>query len=83
MMRYLPSLILLGVAGMTRAQEADPPLKRAKVGDYVVFRMTGPLTGTMRQDVVAVSDKDVTVKTVSTLNGMTLPVEISEGDRAK
>ena len=39
--------------------------------------MIGPVTGTMRQEVVAVSEKDVTVKTnvSTTLNGMTLPAD--------
>ena len=73
---FFSSLILLNVAGLTLAQDADLPLKRAKVGDYVVFKMTGPITGSMRQEVIAVSDKDVTVKTISTLNGMTLPAEV-------
>ncbi len=76
MRRYVFSLVLLGIAGMTWAQDADLPLKRAKIGDYVVFKMTGPVTGTMRQEVVAVSEKDVTVKTITTLNGMTLPADV-------
>ena len=76
MKRFVSCLVLLNVAGLTLAQDADLPLKRAKVGDYVVFKMTGPVTGSMRQEVVAVSDKDVTVKTVTTLKGMTLPTEV-------
>jgi hypothetical protein len=75
MMRYVFSVVLLSVAGLAWAQDADPPLKTAKVGDYVVFKMTGPVTGSMRQEVVAVSEKEVTVKTVTTINGMTLPAD--------
>ena len=76
MMRYLCSLVLLSVAGLTLAQDADVSLKRAKVGDYVVYKMTGPVAGSMRQEVVAVSEKEVTVKTVTTINGMTLPADV-------
>jgi hypothetical protein len=75
MTRCAFSVILLSVAGLTWAQDADPPLKKAKIGDYVVFKMSGPVTGSMRQEVVAVSEKDVTVKTITTLNGMTLPAD--------
>jgi hypothetical protein len=76
MKRYLSSLVLLSAAGTTWAEEPDVPLKRAKVGDYVVFKMTGSVAGSMRQEVVAVSEKEVTVKTVSTINGTTLPAEV-------
>jgi hypothetical protein len=71
----LSLLLLLVVAGYAMAQEVDAPLKKAKVGDYVVFKMSGPVPGTMRQEVTAVSDKEVTIKTTSTINGMALPAE--------
>jgi hypothetical protein len=76
MKRFFSAALLIGVAGWAFAQEAELPLKRAKVGDYVVYKMTGSAAGTMRQEVVAVSDKDVTVKTVSTIAGMTLPADV-------
>jgi hypothetical protein len=75
MRRYVPFLVLLSLAGLTWAEDADVPLKRAKVGDYVVFKMSGPASGSMRQEVVAVSEKDVTIKTITTINGMTLPAD--------
>jgi hypothetical protein len=53
------------------AQDADQPLKRAKVGDYVVHKMSGVgVTGTMKQEVTAVTDKEVTIRFTTTINGM-------------
>ena len=64
--------LFLAVTVVVWAQEADQPLKRAKVGDYVIFKMEGPVKGTMKQEVTAVSEKEVTVKTITTINGMEL-----------
>jgi hypothetical protein len=75
MRRFVFSLVLLNIAGLTWSHDADPPLKSAKVGDYVVYKMAGSATGSMRQEVVAVSEKEVTVKTVTTVNGITLPAD--------
>ena len=64
------SCVLL-VAGFTGAQESGPmPLERAKVGDYVVFKMIGSVPGTITQEVVAVTDKDVTIRFTSVFNGL-------------
>ena len=61
-------LMLTGIAG---AQEGDQqPLERAKVGDYVVFKMIGSVPGTITQEVVAVTDKDVTIRFTSVFNGL-------------
>jgi hypothetical protein len=76
MKRFVSSLVLFSVAGLALAQEADVPLKRAKVGDYIVYKMIGSVLGTMRQEVLAVTDKDVTIKSVTTINGMTLPADV-------
>ena len=81
MTKLLPVVLCLGLfsVGHVFAQEANDakppaPLSRAKVGDYVVFKLVGPqVQGTMRQEVVAVTDKNVTIKTTSTTNGFTLP----------
>ena len=62
------------VTAVTAAEETKQPLRKAKVGDYVVFKLSGVgVQGTMRQEVVAVTDKQVTIKTTSTTNGFTLP----------
>jgi len=73
--RWLISLFLF-VAGtlFVSAQEAEQPLKRAKVGDYAVFKTTGAgVTGTSKQEVIAVTEKEVTIRFTSTINGMELP----------
>jgi len=75
MKRIFAALVLLCVAGVTQAQDGDVPLKRAKVGDYAVYKMSGPATGSMRQEVTAVSDKEVTIKSTTTINGMELPAD--------
>ena len=58
---------LLGSQGPRRT--AAFWLKKAKVGDYVVFKMIGSV-GTMTQEVVAVTDKDVTIRFTSIFNGL-------------
>ena len=66
--------LVLVVAGHASAQEAKEPLRKAKVGDYVVFKLNGPgVQGTMRQEVTAVTAKNVTIKTTSTTSGFALP----------
>jgi hypothetical protein len=66
--------LVMVVAAYASAQDVKQPLRNAKVGDYVVFKLSSPqVQGTMRQEVVAVTDKNVTIKTTSTTNGFTLP----------
>ena len=70
------AFFLVGNVSAQEVKDAKPPapLSRAKVGDYVVFKLVGPqVQGTMRQEVVGVTDKNVTIKTTSTTNGFTLP----------
>jgi hypothetical protein len=70
--------------GFAAAQEADLPLKRAKVGDYVVFKTESPgVKMTSRQEVTEVTEKTVTIKTVTTVNGMELPVDVKTEDLTK
>jgi hypothetical protein len=62
---------VLLIAGFTGAQEDGRlPLEKAKVGDYVVFKMIGAVPGTVTQEVVAVTDKEVTIRFTSVFNGM-------------
>jgi hypothetical protein len=70
--RFVVSLILfITVAICVSAQEAEQPLKRAKVGDYAVFKMSGAgVNGTSKQEVTAVTDKEVTIRFTSTVNGI-------------
>ncbi len=65
-------LILVGV-GYASAQQAKEPLRNAKVGDYVVYKLSGQVQGTMRQEVTAVTGNKVTIKTTSTTGGFALP----------
>ncbi len=77
-------LLLLQMAARPAvSDEPVQPLKQAKVGDYVVFKLSGPgIHGTMRQEVVAVTDKHVTIKTTSTTNGIVLPASEQTVDLA-
>jgi hypothetical protein len=72
--RFVAALsVCLAVAVWAAAQEAEQPLKRAKVGDYVVFKMDNAQAKmTMRQEVTAVTDKEVTIRSTTTINGMEL-----------
>ncbi len=77
-------LICALVAGFATAQQIDQPLKRAKVGDYVVFKTDSPgVKMTMRQEVTEVTEKTVTIKSVSTVNGMELPADVKTEDLTK
>ena len=66
-----PPLTMLAVRAP--AQEAQQPLKKAKVGDYVVFKLDNDLAKvSMRQEVTAVTEKEVTIRSTTTVNGMNL-----------
>src|SRR5579863_2991158 len=70
--RFMTVSCVLLVAGFAGAQEDGGFwLKKAKVGDYVVFKMIGSVPGTVTQQVVAVTDKDVTIRFTSVFNGLT------------
>ena len=68
--RLMTVFCVLLVAGFAGAQEGGGFwLKKAKVGDYVVFKTIGS-PGTTTQEVIAVTDKDVTIRFTSVFNGL-------------
>jgi hypothetical protein len=63
------------------AQAGDQPLKRAKVGDYAVFKSSGQgFQMIMKNEVVGVKGNEVTIKYTSTVNGMDLPASEQKFD---
>ncbi len=70
--RFLITLSLFGAAALfVSAQEPEQPLKRAKVGDYAIYKLSGAgVNGTSKQEVIAVTDKEVTIRFTSTVNGI-------------
>jgi hypothetical protein len=83
--RFLAALPLLaGMAACAIAQESDQPLAKAKVGDWAVYTSTGAqFKMTMRQELVTIKGKDVTVKFTSTVNGLDLPASEQTFDVSK
>jgi hypothetical protein len=83
--RFLAALPLLaGMVAFAMAQESDQPLAKAKVGDWAVYTTTSAGSkSTMRQEVVAIKGKQVTVKFTSTVNGIDLPVSEQTFDVSK
>jgi hypothetical protein len=74
----MTGVCVLLVAGFAGAQEDGGFwLKKAKVGDYVVFKLIGS-PGTETQEVIAVTDKDVTIRFTSVFNGLAQkPLELT------
>jgi hypothetical protein len=65
--------LFLVLAVLAQAQEAEQPLKKAKVGDYVIFKLSSDVAKmSMRQEVTAVTEKEVTIRSTTTVNGMEL-----------
>jgi hypothetical protein len=83
--RFLAALPLLaGMAACAIAQESDQPLANAKVGDWAVYTTTSAqFKSTMREEVVAIKGKLVTVKFTSTVNGIDLPASEQTFDVSK
>jgi hypothetical protein len=66
-------LMVVGMTGLARAQDSEHPYKSAKVGDYVVHKMTGAQTLILKKEITATNDKEVTLKTSMSLNGKEFP----------
>lgn len=76
MLRALPvALLALALAPLAaRAADPDHPYKNAKVGDFAVYTVTtklGGITvpGTLTQTVTARTEKEVTIKAVTVVEG--------------
>mgnify|MGYP005858503761 FL=1 len=70
------------VADQVKAANSDNPLKIAKVGDYIKFRMTTQTMGSkiqmeMKQTVIAKDDVSITLRTETTASGIKMPPQDS------
>jgi hypothetical protein len=74
--------LLVAFGGFASADEPDFPLTRAKVGDWVVFKMdSGNAKMRMRQEVTEVTDKTVTIKSIVSYNDVEQPPVIKTEDK--
>lgn len=86
--RLLVGLLLAAVAPLAARGADDHPLKNAKVGDFVTYKVSVnfggmDLSGTSTQTVTAKSDKEVTVKTAGKMNDMDFPESEQKIDLTK
>jgi hypothetical protein len=79
--------LLVALVGLALGQEGEQPLKRAKVGDYAVFKSglenAKESQMTMRVEVIAVTDKEVTVKFTTYFKGVEPKVSEQKFDITK
>jgi hypothetical protein len=66
----------------------DNPFKKAKVGDYLLFKMSTSVMGkdvemTMKQTVTAMDEKEATVKATTSFMGLELPAQTTKVDLTK
>lgn len=78
--RWLCLVVIAFAAPLTASggDKNDNPFKKAKVGDYLAYKMKTSVMGnnieaTMKQTVTAVSEKEASFKTVAVVNGMNFP----------
>lgn len=69
-------------------EKGDNPFRKAKVGDYVTYKMTTKIMdkaidGTMKQIVTAKSDREATLKTTATILGMEASAQEEKIDLTK
>src|SRR5438105_14941960 len=81
-------LAAAATAPAARAADDDNPYKKAKVGDYVVYKMNTKLgdfaiAGTVTQTVTAKSDTEVTIKVTANVMGMDTPAQEQKIDLTK
>lgn len=86
--RFFAPLLFLGLtfAALNADDKIENPFKKAKVGDFVVYKTTikgQTFTTTMKQTVTEVSDKEVTIELQISTNGKELPPSTSKIDLTK
>ncbi len=88
-MKYLFSAALVVcLVPVTRAADDDNPFKNAKVGDWAEYKMTTAtggfnIEGKIKMEVTAKTDKEATLKTTATVNGMEVPGQETKIDLTK
>jgi hypothetical protein len=90
MKRLLCAAVVLALAPLARgAEEAkENPYKKAKVGDWVEYKIVSTfgdmkIDGTVKVTVTDKTDKEVTLKSVPTVNGMEAPATETKVDLTK
>jgi len=89
MIRMLALAAVLLFAPVTLAQDAkDNPFKKAKVGDYLAYKMTTSVMGkdfdvTMKQTITAITEKEATLKSQASTMGFDLPAQETKIDLTK
>jgi hypothetical protein len=92
LVRLLAALALAAAPAAARAADEENPYKDAKVGDYSAYKMTTKvaglaINGTMRQEVIAKTDKEATVKVTGSVdfmgNKMDIPAQEQKIDLTK
>jgi hypothetical protein len=77
------SLVLVGCSFLSAQEKAENPFKKAKVGDFVTYKTTikGQKDGsTIRQTVLEVTDKEVTIEVVASFGGKEFPASKTKID---
>src|SRR5271154_2966431 len=88
-MRLIFAVVLLvGFVPIAQVPDDVNPFKKAKVGDWVEYRMTGPsMDGTTKMTIVAKDDKEVTYEVAAKVScsgkEMTAPVQTMKIDLTK
>lgn len=66
--------LLICFASSVQGADVENPYKKAAVGDWVEYKMTGPnIEGTTKMTIVAKDDKEVSYEVAATFNGQTAP----------
>ena len=66
MRSILSAALLVSLASIACAADDENPFKKAKVGDWAEYKMTGPnVAGTTKMTIVAKDDKEVTYEVTS------------------
>jgi hypothetical protein len=82
------ALCVIPLAAQTADNEEFNPYKSAKVGDFATYKLNVKLgqlniAASTTQSITAKTDKEATVKVVSSLNGMDLPTQTQTIDLTK
>ena len=88
MRNLLLAAVVLAFVPTVRAADEENPFKKAKVGDWAEYKMTTSvgginIDGKIKMTVTAKDDKEATLKTTATVNGMEVPGQETKIDLTK
>jgi hypothetical protein len=86
--RTLAVIATFAIVPFAAAADEENPYKKAKLGDFATYKMTGKaagmnIEGTLTQAVSAKSDKELTLKVTGKMNGMDIPSQEQKIDLTK